>query len=111
QSEEFNTASRSIKPGLLASAILSSWTWSATVCHIVPLVILSSLPAFQLLTSSTFGYTYGICGPVSMSPSRSDLSFCKNKGIVRGSRILTSFVDVVWCFREFPDSPLLAHCH
>ncbi|KAF2099950.1 Na+/solute symporter [Rhizodiscina lignyota] len=47
QSEEFNTASRSIKPGLLASAILSSWTWSAT-----------------LLTSSTFGYTYGICGPM-----------------------------------------------
>lgn len=30
-SEEFNTASRSIKPGLIAAGIVSSWTWSATV--------------------------------------------------------------------------------
>ncbi|EME84560.1 uncharacterized protein MYCFIDRAFT_152785 [Pseudocercospora fijiensis CIRAD86] len=47
QSEEFNTASRSVKPGLIASGIVSSWTWSAT-----------------LLTSSTFAYTYGVCGPM-----------------------------------------------
>ncbi|KAK8200038.1 Sodium:solute symporter family-domain-containing protein [Phyllosticta capitalensis] len=46
-SEEFNTASRSIKPGLIAAGIVSSWTWSAT-----------------LLTSSTFAYTYGVCGPM-----------------------------------------------
>ncbi|KAH9837431.1 solute symporter family transporter [Teratosphaeria destructans] len=46
QSEEFNTASRSVKPGLIAAGIVSSWTWSAT-----------------LLTSSTFAYTYGVCGP------------------------------------------------
>jgi Na+/proline symporter len=26
-SEEFNTASRSIKPGLIASGIVSAWTW------------------------------------------------------------------------------------
>lgn len=45
QSEEFNTASRSVKPGLITSSIVSSWTWSAT-----------------LLTSSTLAYTYGICG-------------------------------------------------
>ncbi|KND86619.1 Urea active transporter [Tolypocladium ophioglossoides CBS 100239] len=43
--EEFNTASRSVKPGLIATGIVSSWTWSAT-----------------LLTSSTFAYTYGISG-------------------------------------------------
>ncbi|KZT62291.1 Na+/solute symporter [Calocera cornea HHB12733] len=47
QAEEFNTASRNVKPGLIAAGIVSSWTWSAT-----------------LLTSSTFAYTYGICGPM-----------------------------------------------
>lgn len=47
QSEEFNTASRSVKPGLIAAGIVSSWTWSAT-----------------LLTSSTFAYSCGICGPM-----------------------------------------------
>ncbi|TKX24187.1 urea active transporter [Elsinoe australis] len=47
QSEEFNTASRSVKPGLIAAGIVSSWTWSAT-----------------LLTSSTFAYSYGIDGPM-----------------------------------------------
>jgi Na+/proline symporter len=44
-SEEFNTASRSVKPGLICSGIVSSWSWSAT-----------------LLTSSTFAYSYGISG-------------------------------------------------
>ncbi|KAK4625992.1 Urea active transporter [Fulvia fulva] len=47
QAEEFNTASRSVKPGLIASGIVSSCTWSAT-----------------LLTSSTFAYSYGVCGPM-----------------------------------------------
>ncbi|PNS14824.1 hypothetical protein CAC42_2053 [Sphaceloma murrayae] len=47
ESEEFNTASRSVKPGLIAAGIVSSWTWSAT-----------------LLTSSTFAYSYGIDGPM-----------------------------------------------
>lgn len=46
QSEEFNTASRSVKPGLIASGIVSAWTWAAT-----------------LLQSSTVAYTYGIAGP------------------------------------------------
>ncbi|OGE49586.1 hypothetical protein PENARI_c020G11493 [Penicillium arizonense] len=45
--EEFNTASRSVKPGLISAGIVSSWTWSAT-----------------LLTSSTFAYSYGVCGPM-----------------------------------------------
>jgi len=27
QAEEFNTASRSVKPGLIAAGIVSSWTW------------------------------------------------------------------------------------
>ncbi|KAF2253298.1 Na+/solute symporter [Trematosphaeria pertusa] len=46
QSEEFNTASRSVKPGLIASGIVSAWTWAAT-----------------LLQSSTVAYTYGVAGP------------------------------------------------
>ena len=46
KSEEFNTASRSVKPGLIASGIVSAWTWAAT-----------------LLQSSTVAYEYGIAGP------------------------------------------------
>ncbi|KAK5110650.1 hypothetical protein LTR62_005690 [Meristemomyces frigidus] len=45
-SEEFNTASRSVKPGLIASGIVSAWTWAAT-----------------LLMSSTVAYEYGVAGP------------------------------------------------
>ncbi|KAH0351698.1 solute symporter family transporter, partial [Aureobasidium melanogenum] len=45
-SEEFNTASRSIKPGLIASGIVSAWTWAAT-----------------LLQSATVAYEYGVAGP------------------------------------------------
>ncbi|KAF8221796.1 Na+/solute symporter [Tricholoma matsutake] len=45
-SEEFNTASRSIKPGLIASGVVSAWTWAAT-----------------LLQSCTVAYEYGISGP------------------------------------------------
>ncbi|KAJ5601489.1 hypothetical protein N7510_011023 [Penicillium lagena] len=45
-SEEFNTASRSVKPGLIASSVVSAWTWAAT-----------------LLQSSTVAYEYGIAGP------------------------------------------------
>ncbi|KAF4122876.1 urea-proton symporter [Geosmithia morbida] len=45
-SEEFNTASRSVKAGMVASAVVSAWTWAAT-----------------LLQSSTVTYEYGISGP------------------------------------------------
>ncbi|KAJ3559680.1 hypothetical protein NM688_g202 [Phlebia brevispora] len=45
-SEEFTSASRSVKPGLVCCGIVSAWTWSAT-----------------LLQSSTVAYTFGISGP------------------------------------------------
>ncbi|KAF8130263.1 Na+/solute symporter [Boletus edulis] len=45
-SEEFTSASRSIKPGLVCCGIVSAWTWSAT-----------------LLQSSTAAYTFGVSGP------------------------------------------------
>ncbi|KAK4053931.1 hypothetical protein OIO90_003768 [Microbotryomycetes sp. JL221] len=43
---EFASASHSVKPGLIASGIVSSWTWAAT-----------------LLQSSAVAYKFGICGP------------------------------------------------
>ncbi|KAA1474203.1 Na+/solute symporter [Dentipellis sp. KUC8613] len=45
-SEEFSSASRSVKPGLVCCGIVSAWTWSAT-----------------LLQSSTAAYTFGVSGP------------------------------------------------
>ncbi|KAI9490942.1 Sodium:solute symporter family-domain-containing protein [Zychaea mexicana] len=46
-SEMFSTANRSVKTGLIASAIVSSWTWAAT-----------------LLTSTEVAYRYGVSGPI-----------------------------------------------
>ncbi|KAI0087698.1 Sodium:solute symporter family-domain-containing protein [Irpex rosettiformis] len=45
-SEEFTSASRSVKPGLVCCGIVSAWTWSAT-----------------LLQSSTAAYQWGVSGP------------------------------------------------
>ncbi|GAB4814949.1 hypothetical protein N2152v2_001995 [Parachlorella kessleri] len=45
-SEQFNTAGRSIKTGLIANVIVSQWTWAAT-----------------LLQSSNVAYKYGVSGP------------------------------------------------
>ncbi|BGP46898.1 hypothetical protein JCM10450v2_002749 [Rhodotorula kratochvilovae] len=45
---EFASASHSVKPGMIACAIVSSWTWAAT-----------------LLTSTAQGYKNGIVGPYS----------------------------------------------
>jgi Na+/proline symporter len=44
-SEEFTTAGRSLKSGLVASSVVSTWTWAAT-----------------LLQSTTVTYRYGISG-------------------------------------------------
>lgn len=44
--DEFNSASRSVKPGLIAAGIVSAWTWAAT-----------------LLQSSAVAYKFGISGP------------------------------------------------
>ncbi|KAI0028934.1 Sodium:solute symporter family-domain-containing protein [Vararia minispora EC-137] len=46
RAEEFSTASRNVKPGLVCCGIVSAWTWSAT-----------------LLQSSTAAYTFGVSGP------------------------------------------------
>ena len=64
--EEFNTASRSVKPGLIASGIVSAWTWAAT-----------------LLQSSTVAYSFGVAGaffvvksPVTFSETGSHVLVC-----------------------------------
>jgi SSS family transporter len=44
--EWFSTAGRSVKTGLIASSVVSAWTWAAT-----------------LLQSSTVAYQFGISGP------------------------------------------------
>ena len=45
-SEMFSTAGRTVKTGLVAAAVVSSWTWAAT-----------------LLQSSGVAYRYGVSGP------------------------------------------------
>ena len=44
-SEWFNTAGRNIKTGLIASVIVSQWTWAATILQ-------SSNVAFQVRSTS-----------------------------------------------------------
>jgi Na+/proline symporter len=46
-SEMFSTAGRQVKSGLVASAVVSSWTWAAS-----------------LLQSSSITYRYGVSGPL-----------------------------------------------
>ena len=45
-SEMFSTVDRRVKSGLVASAVVASWTWAAT-----------------LLQSSGVAYRYGVSGP------------------------------------------------
>jgi hypothetical protein len=40
-SEEFSSASRSVKPGLIASGIVSAWTWAATLVKTFSCIIFS----------------------------------------------------------------------
>ncbi|EKG20587.1 Sodium/solute symporter [Macrophomina phaseolina MS6] len=64
RAEKFNTASRSVKPGLIGpgggggggGGIVSSWTWFAT-----------------LWTFSAFAYSYDVCGPMCVLPGLWDV--------------------------------------
>lgn len=78
-SEEFSSASRSVKPGLIASGIVSAWTWAATLVsdtsilfHVTPeprelgrfVAAIADLgQLFSQLQSSAVAYKYGISGP------------------------------------------------
>jgi len=57
EAEEFSSASRNVKPGLVCSGIVSAWTWSATL-------MVSSLVCYQFGVSG--GWWYGVCGTVEI---------------------------------------------
>ena len=54
-SEEFNSASRSVKPGLIASGIVSAWTWAATLVR---------TPTFPLNIKSVYLSVAASCNQV-----------------------------------------------
>ncbi|TYJ56314.1 hypothetical protein B9479_003005 [Cryptococcus floricola] len=51
--EEFNSASRSVPPGLIAAGIVSAWTWAAT--------LQSSATAYKFGVSGPWWYASGAC--------------------------------------------------
>lgn len=56
-SEEFTSASRSVKPGLIASGIVSAWTWAATLvsdwwCKCSPSINIF-IPSYKVVPSRT----------------------------------------------------------
>ncbi|VEU23762.1 DEKNAAC104822 [Brettanomyces naardenensis] len=53
-SEEFSTAGRSVNTGLIAAAVVSSWTWAATL-------LTSSTQAYKNGVSGAFYYASGAC--------------------------------------------------
>ncbi|AGO10495.1 AaceriABR043Wp [[Ashbya] aceris (nom. inval.)] len=52
--EEFATAGRTVKTGLIASAVVSSWTWAATLLQ-------STTMAYKVGVSGPFYYAAGAC--------------------------------------------------
>ncbi|OQN95197.1 hypothetical protein B0A48_18732 [Cryoendolithus antarcticus] len=58
-SEEFNTASRSVKTGLIASGIVSAWTWAATLLQSATIQILMfSILACKVKQNAPRCHTY-----------------------------------------------------
>lgn len=53
-SEEFSTAGRSVGTGLIAAAVVSSWTWAATLLQ-------STTQAYKTGVSGAFYYASGAC--------------------------------------------------
>lgn len=56
-SEVYSTAGRTVKTGLVSSAVVSSWTWAATVMQ-------SSAIAYQYGVSGGFWYASGATGQI-----------------------------------------------
>ncbi|PBK67370.1 hypothetical protein ARMSODRAFT_988957 [Armillaria solidipes] len=81
-SEEFTSASRSLKPGLIASGIVSAATWAAT-----------------LLQSSTVCLAYGLAGPWAGSATQI-MAFAQNaiqlKRNVPGAHTFLEIIAVRW---------------
>jgi Na+/proline symporter len=60
-SEMFSTAGRSMKSGLVAAAVVSSWTWAATLLQ-------SSTVCYRFGVSGPYWYASGACVQVSRQP-------------------------------------------
>lgn len=60
----FSTAGRSVKSGLVAAAVVSSWTWAAT-----------------LLQSSAVAYKYGVSGPFYYASGMASIMFPFRSGV------------------------------
>lgn len=52
--EEFNSASHSVKPGLIACGIVSAWSWAATLLQ-------SSAITYKMGISGSWWYASGAC--------------------------------------------------
>lgn len=61
--DEFTSASRSVKPGLIASAVVSAWTWAATLVSAPFACSRLWIDTHVQLQSSAVAYKYGISGP------------------------------------------------
>jgi Na+/proline symporter len=73
-SEMFSTAGRTVKSGLVASAVVSSWTWAAT-----------------LLQSTSVAFRYGMFVLSGLWFFKTDLSRCLGTVLVRFWRDRTDF--------------------
>ena len=62
-SEEFSTAGRTVKSGLVAAAVVSSWTWAATLLQQVDAFAMPKESVLMLNRSSAVAYKYGVSGP------------------------------------------------
>jgi hypothetical protein len=83
-SEMFSTAGRTVKSGLVASAVVSSWTWAAT-----------------LLQSSGVAYNYGVSGPFWYGDT------CKDVQLLVTDANPHKGMPLVPLFRSFSSQPLL----
>lgn len=70
-SEMFNTAGRTVKSGLVGSAVVSSWTWAATLVRVQPqMPTIRHGMAIQLLTwKDSFNPPAYVTGMVYQGPS------------------------------------------
>ena len=48
--DEFNSASRSLKPGLIAAGIVSAWPWAATLVRLSPHLLCTLSPLTSILS-------------------------------------------------------------
>ena len=119
QAEEFNTASRSVKPGLIAAGIVSAW--SVTIAHIPSCESPVDWPNQDMECYGTLPQRtclHAVLSVISFSHLqhlRTNMAFAEECGMLRVSPkklhcILGSANDCYVCFL-FTDSPCHRHWH